>query len=438
MAKAKGKKSKKKLVIFGGIFLLAVVVILLVAFGGNNEHIISVDTEEVKERTITQVVAATGKIYPEFQIVITPEVTGEIVELPFEEGDQVNKGDLLIRMKPDIYIAQRNKAKATLESSEANLSVREALYKQYDADFKRIQGLFKKGLASASELERAESAFYQRKGELEAQKAYVAQSRENLKEAEEQLAKTAIKSPLTGTISQLNVELGERVLGSGFSQGTNIMTVADLTKMEARVEVDENDVVLVSVGDTAKIEIDAFGEKEFLGVVSQIGNSAQTTGFGTQDEVVNFEVKIAVELEGEMIRPGMSCDSDIQTETRKNVLSVPIQSVTARSEGFNEGKKDSTNTKADSVDTEKEEENSSVKKQTPKEVVFIVDETVAKMVEVKTGISNDSFIEITEGLEGTEKVISGPYRAISKELKNESKVIDRSKKGKDSKKENKN
>ncbi|MBI9072079.1 MAG: efflux RND transporter periplasmic adaptor subunit [Melioribacteraceae bacterium] len=438
MAKTKGKKSKKKVVIFGGIFLLAVVVILLVAFGGNDEHIISVDTEEVTKRDITQVVAATGKIYPEFQIIITPEVTGEIVELPFEEGDHVEKGDLLIRIKPDIYIAQRNKAQANLESSQANLSVREALYKQYDADFKRIQGLFEKGLASTSELERAESAFYQRKGELEAQKASVAQSKESLSESEEQLAKTAINSPLTGTISQLNVERGERILGSGFSQGTNLMTVADLTKMEARVEVDENDVVLVSVGDTARIEIDAFGEKKFLGIVSQIGNSAQTTGFGTQDEVVNFEVKIAIDLEGQMIRPGMSCDSDVETETRKSVLSVPIQSVTARTEGFDKDKKDSTDVNEEPVKTEDQEENSSTKKQKPKEVVFIANDGSAKMLPVKTGISNDSYIEITEGLEGGERIISGPYRAISKELKNEAKVIDRSKKGKDAKKETKN
>lgn len=405
-------KNKKKIIIFGAIGLLLVVVISLVAFSGNKERIVSVQTEMVESRDITQKVSATGKINPINQVIITPEVTGEIVELPVEEGDSISKGDLLIRIKPDIYIAQRNKSRANLSSAEATLKVREALFEQFKSDYERVKGLYEKGLASDAELEKAESAYLQRKGELESQKAFILQAKEALKEAEENLAKTAIYSPLNGTVSKLNVELGERVLGSGFSQGTNIMTVADLSQMEARVEVDENDVVLVELNDKAEIEIDAFNDKKFDGIVTQIGNSAITTGLGTQDEVVNFEVRIKILTDIEELRPGMSCDADISTETRENVLSVPIQCVTARQ------------------DKNKEESgNNGRGNDKPKEVVFVADNNFAKMKEVSTGISDDTYIEITEGLEGEEEVVNGPYRAISKELNDSTKIVVRKKMG---------
>lgn len=402
------KKSKKKVIIIGGISLLLLVVVALVAFGGNKEMIISVQTEDVKARNITQVVSATGKINPVDQVIITPEVTGEIVELPVEEGDKVSKGQLLVRIKPDIYIAQRNRADASLQSAEANLSVRKATLDQVESEYKRVQGLYDKGLASDSQLEQAKSTYLQSKGQYEAQEAAVLQSRESLKEAQEQLAKTAIYAPMNGTISALNVEMSERVLGSGFSQGTNMLTVADLDNMEATVDVDENDIVLITVGDTAKIEIDAFGDEQFLGTVTQIGNSAKVSGSGSQDEVVNFEVKIKLHDPSSKIRPGMSCDADIQTETKLGVLSVPIQSVTARQE------------KKEDFDEAVEDINR--KNNKPMEVVFVVDGNKANMVKVKTGISDDTFIEIISGLSGEEKVVSGPYRAISKELEDSTNV----------------
>ena len=402
------KKSKKKLFIISGIVILLLVVVGLVVFGGNKEEIISVQTEDIASRNITQVVSATGKINPVFQVIITPEVTGEIVELPVEEGDQVKKGQLLVRIKPDIYIAQKNRADASLSSAEASLSVRKATLDQVESEFKRVQGLYDKGLASDSQVEQAKANYLQNKGQYESQIAIVAQTRESLKEAQENLAKTAIYSPINGTISALNIELSERVLGSGFSQGTNMLTVADLDNMEATVDVDENDVVLIAVGDTAKIEIDAFGDDKFMGIVTQIGNSAKVAGLGSQNEVVNFEVKIKLLNPSDKIRPGMSCDADIETETKLNVLSVPIQSVTARQE-----KKD------DFVEGESQVSRRNIK---PKEVIFVVDGSMAKMVEVKTGISNDTFIEILNGLTGNEKIISGPYRAISKELKDSSTI----------------
>ena len=412
MGKQKSKKSKKKLFIFGGIGLLVAVIIGLVIANKDNEKIISVQTEKAEKRSITQVVSATGKIFPEYQVDLRPEVTGEIVKLPVKEGDIVRKGDLLIRIKPEQYIAQRDRAKASLESSRAMLKVREASLKKIESDYKREEELFNKGLASEQELETAESNYLQSVGQYESQQASVMQAQAGLNDSQEQLDKTVMYSPIDGRITALNVELSERVLGSSFSQGTHLMTVADLAKMEARVEVDENDVVLIEVGDTTDINIDAFGEEKFLGLVSQIGNSAKTAGLGTQDEVVNFEVRIKLISPNEKIRPGMSCDADIQTETKLNVVSIPIQSVTARMKNDKKEGKGKSRPKVKSGKREK-----------PEEVVFVLEGNEVKKVAVKTGISDDTNIEVISGLEGGEDIVSGPYRAISKELEDGSKVI---------------
>lgn len=421
------KKSKKKILIFGGLGLLVLVVILLVVFSGNKEEIFQVQTEQVSRRTITQVVSATGKINPEFLVKLTAEATGEIVQLLVREGDKVKKGQLLLRIKPDIYEAQKVSAEARLAQTRASLNSTKALLDKVEADYKRVQGLFKLGLASDAELEASRSSYLQTNSNYESQKAIVAQSEAALKEAIENLNKTYVYAPINGTISVLNVELSERVIGSVF-QGTPLMTVADLSNMEATVDVDENDVVLVSVGDTAKIKVDAFGEKEFKGVVTQIGNSAKTTGLGTQDQVVNFEVKIKLINPGDQIRPGMSCDADIETETKTNVLAVPIQSVTAR---LPEAKKEDAASKPEDEGEPTVAKNG--KNNKPKEVVFVVNEGKAKMVEVKTGISDDTYIEIVEGLKGDEEVITGPYRAISKDLVDGSKISVTSKRKDDKK-----
>lgn len=418
MAKANGKK-KKKIIVFTLLFVLIAAVVAVILLSGNKEKVVVVQTEKVERRTITQTVSATGKINPVEQVILRPEVNGEIVELPVEEGDFVKKGQLLLRIKPDIYIAQKKRAQANLEAAKATLKVRKATLDQVKAEYERTKGLYEKGLASESELERAKATYLQSEGSYEAQKSAVMQAQESLSEAVENLAKTEILAPFDGTISELNVEKSERVLGSSFSQGTQLMTVADLSKMEATVDVDENDVVLVSVGDTSKISIDAFEDRKFLGVVTQIGNSAKTTGLGTQDEVVNFEVKIElIELDPK-IRPGMSCDVEIQTETKQNVLSVPIQSVTARMPKM-EG---NSNKENESAGTEKVvDKRTNGKKRKPIEVVFIVEDDTAKMITVKTGISDDSYIEIKKGLEEGQEVVSGPYKAISKELEDGVKI----------------
>lgn len=422
MGKNNRKKSKKKLFIFGGLGLLLLIVVLLTVFSGDKEVIVTVQTEKVAKRNITQIVAANGTINPVEKVELRPEVTGEIVELPVQEGDVVKKGQLLIRLKPDQYIARRNVAKASLNLAEASLREREATLVEVEANYNRVKELYDKKLSSDSDLEAAKSAYIGAKSRVEAQKASVQQSNENYNDAVVELDKTAIYAPLDGTVSALNVEKSERVLGSSFSQGTHLMTVADLSKMEAIVEVDENDVVLISIGDTATIEIDAFGEEKFTGVVTQIGNSAKTSELGTQNEVVNFDVEIRLLNPSSKIRPGMSCDADIKTETRKNVNSVPIQSVTARMPKMKE-QKENAKQNGNSVTEENKE------KTKPIEVVFVEEGNLAKMVEVKTGISDDAYMEIKSGLKEGQMVISGPYKAISKELNDSTKVKITNKRG---------
>lgn len=411
---ANGKtKSKKKIFIFGGLGLLLVILLVVVFAAGSKEEIILVTTEKVQKRTITQTVASTGTIEPEFKVVITPEVTGEIIELPVKEGDQVRKGQLLIRIKGDQYKAQKEQLEAGLQSAKASLKIREAELQKITSDYNRIKELHAKNLASDAEKETAEANYLTAKASYDAAVANVLQSEARLKEVLESLYKTTIYSPMDGIITSLNVELGERVLGSGFTQGTEIMTVSDLKNIEAVVEVDENDVILISKGDTAIVKVDAFKDKEFKGVVTQIGNSAKTKGLGTQEQVVNFEVRIKLLEPDNKLRPGMSCTADIQTETVSDVLAVPIQSVTIRSK---------TPEKFSEEGEEIVEKKSNGKNDKPKEIVFIVVDGKAKAVEVTTGISDADYIEIKSGLSGNEDVVSGSYRAISRELQDGSKV----------------
>lgn len=425
MAKTK-KKSKKKIIIFGGLGLLVAIFIIVALVGGSKEEITMVQIEKVEKRDITQTVTATGKIDPEFAVMITPEVTGEIIELPVKEGDHVKKGDLLIRIKGDQYQAQRERLEANLKSTEATLRIREAELNRLTLEFERVKELHKKTLVSDSELETAESNYLSAQASYEQAEANVLQSKASLREVLETLYKTTIFSPMDGTVTQLNVELSERVLGSGFSQGTNIMTVANLNNMEAVVEVDENDVVLVSVGDTAKVQVDAFGKQKFKGVVTQIGNSAQQTGLGSQEQVVNFEVKIKMIDIDPKLRPGMSCNADIETKTVFDVVSIPLQSVTARTDIPTDNGNDSTDVKSDNGNKRK---NGNGRNKEPQEVVFLLDNGTVQMVVVETGISDDDYLEVTGGLEGGEEVVSGSYRAISRELEDGSKVRVEEKRG---------
>ncbi|TAK67596.1 MAG: efflux RND transporter periplasmic adaptor subunit, partial [Bacteroidetes bacterium] len=328
------------------------------------------------------------------------------VDLPVKEGDYVNRGDVLMRIKPDIYNAMKDRASAGLVSAKASLD-------RNESEYKRAQDLFRKGLIAESELEQAKTSFDMSKAQHD--QAYAA-----VTQAQEDVRKTTIYSPMVGTISQLNIEQGERVLGTSQFQGTNVMTVADLSRMEARVEVGENDVVLISLGDTARIEVDAMSNRKLNGVVYEIANSATTKGLGTQEEVTNFQVKIRILDKDAGLRPGMSMTATIETETKANVLAVPIQSVTARSDM----KKEAPQGGGDEEEGGEIAMNEKIKEkaQKAKEVVFYVSNDVAKQTEVKRGISDDTYVEIVNGLEEGKEIVTGSYKTISRDLEDGVKI----------------
>jgi HlyD family secretion protein len=403
MANGNGKKKKKKIIIISIIAVVVIALVVLVIVGSRREPIISVQTEKVQRRTITQIVTATGKIQPVTQVVINAEVSGEIIDLPVREGQSVHKGQLLVCIKPDAYQADYDRA-------QGNVEMVKAVLEKADANYKRALGLSEKKLISDADMDIA-------KADYQGAKASYVQAVASAKESYQSLLKTSIYSPMDGTISNLPRELGERVSGSQFMQGTEIMTVADLSTMEARVDVGENDIVMVGKGDTAKIEVDSYPDRKFIGTVSQIANTAKSTGLGTQDQVTNFEVRIRISTPADVqFRPGMSMSADIETETRSNVLTVPIQSVTVRAP-----KKEM---KEQPKEGEAQFDTGKKKKDEDKleEVIFVVKDGLAKTVPVKRGISNDTYVEvIAEGLEG-QGVVSGPFKAINRDLEVDSKV----------------
>ncbi len=401
------KKSKKKLFIFSGIGLVVIALVLILFLGSKKETVVAIQVEKVKRHTITQVVTATGKIQPEVQVKISPEVSGEIVALPVKEGQKVKKGDLLMKIKPDTYVAQRDQFAAGLLSAKAALS-------RTEPEFKRFDELYKKNLVSEAEYDQARASY-------ESSKAQYAQARASLDQAEESLRKTTVFAPMDGTISQLNSELGERVLGTQQFQGTDVMTVADLSRMEARVDVSETDVVLLSVGDTARITVDAMPERKVNAIIYEIANTANTKGLGTQEEVTNFQVKMRIIDKGVTLRPGMSMTADIETETKQNVLAVPIQSVTTRAPKMEqkEGEKDGQQGEFVVNGGGSGPGNGGMK---PREVVFVMENGAVKTMQVKRGISNASHVEIIEGIDEGAEVVSGSYKAINRELEDGTKV----------------
>ena len=389
-----GKKSRKKIIIF---------------LGSKREPVIQVQVEKAQKRTLTQVVTATGKIFPEVQVKISPEVSGEIVSLPVKEGQRVSRGQLLMKIKPDVYEAQRDQFAAGLARAKADLT-------KSELEFRRIETLFEKGLVSESEFVGARAGY-------ESSKASYAQSRASLNQAEENLRKTTVLSPMDGTVSQLNSELGERVLGTVQFQGTDVMTIADLSKMEARVDVSENDVILVSIGDTARISVDAFPDRKVNAIVYEIANTGRSKGLGTQEEVTNFTVKMRVVDREVALRPGMSMTADVETETKSGVLAVPIQSVTTRmpKPEMKEGEQGAAEGQGATAPPQ-QVATAARRQERPKEIVFVVENGVVKAVQVKRGISNDSHVEVTEGVTEGMEVVSGTYRAINRELEDGSKV----------------
>jgi HlyD family secretion protein len=401
------KKSKKKLIILIIIVLLAVISIIALSMR-NNETEIKVTTEKVGRRTITQTVTAIGKIQPETQIKVSSQTSGEVIFLGVEEGDTVKTNQMLVKIKPDIIETQLEQFKASVDASKMEIDIRKAEMERAKQSLQRISELYQKEFASQEEFERVKTAYDQAVSGYKAALSRHEQTVASYKQVQRSAERTIIYSPINGIVTKLNVEKGEKVVGTEMMAGTEMMIISDLTIMNAEVDVDENDIILVHIGDTARIEIDAFPDQIFNGVVKEIGHSAITNQMGSQDQVTNFKVKIRLLEPEAKMRPGMSCSVEIETITKKNVLAVPLQSVTVRASAKKEKIVESN--KKDKLINK------------PQSVVFIKSGNKAKKIEVETGISDNGYIEIVKGLKDGQEVISGSFIAVSKELEDGSMI----------------
>lgn len=404
---------------------------------GGDETGLYVETETAERRTITEVVTAFGRAQPEVEVTISPDVSGEIVELPVQEGDEVQRGDLLARLRPDDYRAQLEQRRAEVSRQKATLAERRADSLQARRTYERTQRLHEKGVEPESELESAQSSYQQAVARLEAARYQVESAEASLRDAREQLEKTRLFAPMDGTVSKLDVEEGERVVGTAQMEGTEMMRIARLDQMELEVDVNESDVVNITEEDTSDIEFDAYPDRSFRGRVMEIANSARIQNEGSQNEVTNFPVKIRVlddpntapaggtegrvtrpevpgaPERGPVLRPGMSGSVDIFTETQEDAVAVPIQAVTVRDFNAIRSGSRSDTTEKEKMDPSKED---------LREVVFVAEADSARMVEVTTGIADDTHMEIRSGLNGGERVITGPYSAVSRELESGTKI----------------
>jgi HlyD family secretion protein len=447
------KKSKKKILIISGIVLFVILVIIAITVKNNRGEGIRVSAEKVTKRTIIQTVSANGKIQPEKDVKISPYISGEVVELMVKEGDEVTAGQLLAKIDPEIYVSAFDQSTASLNTQKANeanararLSQMKAQYENAHLTYDRQQKLFGQNVISQAEFDQAKAAFDVAKAQVEAAEQdikasefMVKSSEAGMKHAQEDLTRTAIFAPNDGTVSKLSVEKGERVTGaSQFSSGTEIMRIANLNEMEAQVEVNENDIVRVSMGDTALIEVDAYINRKFKGVVTEIATSANTSGTSV-DQVTNFNVKIHLlkisylDLMNPKMpnyspfRPGMSATVEIQTETATNVLTVPIQAVTTRTsqdtlDKFNAAGNKSQKGGGGGPGGDVEVVSNKKKSDEIKECVFLFNDGTAVKQIVKTGIQDNTYIQIISGLKEGQEVITGPYMAVSKTLNNKDKV----------------
>jgi len=442
--KMKDNKPNQKLYYFiGAIVIIAVIALVIAKKQGylGKSNFTKVSIEKVEKRSIIESITASGKIQPEKEIMIAPDASGEITGLFVKEGDSVSKGQLLLKINPDIYLSAVDKMNANLNSSKANFANSKARLSQSESklikaeiDFNRNKKLYNKEVISESDYENAKSQYDIAKAEVDAAKENVSaasfsvkNAEAGLKEAYDNLTKTAVFSPIDGTVSKLSKELGERVTGaSNFSAGSEIMRIANLNNMEAQVDVSENDIVRVHMNDTALIEVDAYLGRKFKGLVSQIANSANSTGGGT-DQVTNFKVKIRMlqisyedllDIDNPNLspfRPGMSASVEILTTYVNDVLTVPIQAVTTRQDtsSYKKGGNKSHYEKKDNKDKKK-----TVLEKKADEYVFVLEDGKAKLRKVTIGIQDSDFYEIKDGLKEDEEVITAPYRAISKKLKN--------------------
>ena len=439
------KSGNKKIWI---IIISAVIIIVLIVAAiqkGKNSKATKVAVEKVELRTLVETVSANGKIQPAKDIKISPYISGEVVELFVKEGDFVSKGTKLAKIDPEIYISTYEKIDAALKTSQANeanakarLAQSRSQFKKSELDYNRSKILFDKDVISKADFDAASSLYEAAESDVIAAKEnykssqfQVSSARASLKEAKENLNRTSIYAPNDGTVSKLSVEEGERVTGaSQFSAGTEIMRIANLDVLEVNVEVNENDIVRVSLNDTTIIEVDAYLDKEFKGLVTEIATSANTLGVSA-DQVTNFDVKIMMLKDSyadllkpnsaipSPFRPGMSATVEIQTETAPSILTIPIQAVTTRADttgrikSYRERREDEQGKEEEDIRKEKEEIN---------EYVFLYVDGIAKLQKVETGIQDNTNIQILSGLEAGQEIIVSPYRAVSKSLKNNDEV----------------
>jgi HlyD family secretion protein len=431
---AKPKKSCKKLYWILGSVAVVLILVVAAAGKGRGNRPINVTTEKAVVKTLTQLVSATGRVQPEVEVKISGEVAGEIIDLPIVEGQQVKQGDLLVRIKPDYYQAQVEQQQALVASAKATVLQSEAQAEKAELDFTQADSLHQRGLLSETEFSAARSATRVAQANVESARANLLRSESALRQSEDYLSKTTILAPRDGTVSVLNSKLGERVVATGSFAGTEIMRVADLEKMEVRVNVNENDVINVKIGDKARVRVDAFQGREFVGTVREIANTARTAGAATQDEVTNFEVRISVRDTGVQLRPGMSATADIMTKTVENAVAVPIQSVTTRVKETNQTQeqlqeqreKEKTERQgagaAVAVSDAQRREQERLDRENLARVVFVRDGDSVHQRTVDTGILDHTHIQIISGLKEGEEVVSGSYGAITRELKEGSKI----------------
>ena len=389
--------------IIGGLILVVIAMSIAFSFKSKNSSSYLVNVASAQKRNITEIITANGKIQPEKEVKISADVSGEIIELMVKEGDKVKIGDVLLRINPKIYLSQIERIEASLNSSKAQMMQSKAQLLEKENQYKRKEKLWKQKVVSDYEYEQEETNFKVAKANFEAAQYSVMSAEASLKEAQENLRKTTIYSPMTGTVSKLNVEKGERVVGTMQMTGTEIMRIADLNRMEVKVDVNENDIINVGLNDTAYIDVDAYLNRKFKGLVTEIANSANTTGAAT-DQVTNFEVKILILAESYAdlldtinhnkypFRPGMSASVDIRTRTVNNQLTIPIEAVTTRADSLN----------SDVLN----------------EVVFIYKDKKVIERKVKTGIQNNQYIVILSGIDKEDEIVVSPYSVISKKLKN--------------------
>ena len=418
--------SKKTIyLLIGGAIAIIALLIVLSKTGiiGNKDKGKSVEIANVAATTIVETVSATGKIQPEIEVKIASMVSGEIIALPIKEGQVVKKGDLLVKINPDLYTSGLNRSVANLSGTKSGLTQADASFKEAKANYDRNKTLFDKGIISKSDWDKSVATFEVAKASKQSAYYNVQSASATVNEARDNLGRTTIYAPADGTISVLNVELGERVLGTQQMAGTEILRVANLNNMEVEVDVNENDIVKIKVGDEAKVEVDAYLKKQFKGIVTSISNSASSTL--TADQVTNFKVKVRILkesyqdlLEGKPatyspFRPGMTATVDIITKTRANVLAVPISSVVVKS--------DTTAVKGFKVEDE-DEKKAAPKSEKKLECVFVKVGDKAKIRIIKTGIQDDTNIEVLTGLKKGDVVITGPYSTVSKDLNSGDKV----------------